>query len=448
MVEMKIKTVCFIILFLTWLERSLGNLTCVVCNEAESNHECNLQGQVQICTEENASCFTEVRKHGGVYSIKKGCMQGRSCQVQMRQNKSPILRSKRFLRCNDGSDNSVCHQCCNHDWCNLAESPDQRAKNRSCLQFFPICRATWFYARNGFLPESGAFLSCNCDNICTASNDCCYDYHEVCVGVLPRDLRHLDEYGGASGGEYDKVIPRGGGIPLLRCFVCDETESNEECNENGRIEECLPNQKSCVTEIRFRNGRKMISKRCEQKPACQSLQQSAPTCGEGASCLTAFPGYPQCKRSSFSDCMNLALNERCARDRCNCDKDCKLFDDCCDDYDAVCSSGESSNLLWIFEEILRNRNTNLIPSEGAPGRSQSTRSGNSPSHSILEDFPTRLEASPLLIEEMKRERAERVAELLQARRRTGLQEEMTFYDVTNVSNDFKSNQHKQRHSFT
>lgn len=127
----------------------------------------------------------------------------------------------------------------------------------------------------------------------------------------------------------------------------------------------------------------MISKRCEQKPACQSLQQSAPTCGEGsvcfsccdlnycnlferphqrnfskntslleyfircrcndhiglgASCLTAFPGYPQCKRSSFSDCMNLALNERCARDRCNCDKDCKLFDDCCDDYDAVCSS--------------------------------------------------------------------------------------------------------------
>ena len=110
--------------------------------------------------------------------------------------------------------------------------------------------------------------------------------------------------------------------------------------------------------------------------------------------------------------------------------------------------GESSNLLWIFEEILRNRNTNLIPSEGAPGRSQSTRSGNSPSHSILEDFPTRLEASPLLIEEMKRERAERVAELLQARRRTGLQEEMTFYDVTNVSNDFKSNQHNQRHSFT
>nr|XP_018672495.2 uncharacterized protein LOC108950825 [Ciona intestinalis] len=346
-----------ILLFLLYLFKWSDALTCVMCN-ASSNHLCNLNGITENCSNPQDVCYTEIRENGGVHFIRKGCMQAHSCQVQMNQN----FANTGNTRCNSGRENSLCHHCCAHDNCNIAKVPEPRGKNMSCLQSFPLCRESWYIERNGFV-RRGRIYHCHCDWVCETENDCCTDYSDICKGTLPPSLSFYSR-------SRNEISSTDAGILPLRCFSCSNAATNEQCNSEGQIVECLPNQRSCYSEVRTGGGQRRISKGCKQQHACDVLQQQASMCGYNqpcvscceinycniflstrsknfsSSCLVKFPGFPQCKRPSLS---------RATRTQsftgCTCDAECKHFRSCCDDYEQLCESDETDNMSWIFSEI-------------------------------------------------------------------------------------------------
>jgi len=56
----------------------------------------------------------------------------------------------------------------------------------------------------------------------------------------------------------------------LRCRVCDNAISDEDCRERGQMVECQPNQNSCYSEYRLTGATKLITRRCKQSHACQN----------------------------------------------------------------------------------------------------------------------------------------------------------------------------------
>uniref|UniRef100_H2YSM5 SMB domain-containing protein n=1 Tax=Ciona savignyi TaxID=51511 RepID=H2YSM5_CIOSA len=284
-------------------------------------------------------------------------MDSLSCDVQKEQG-----LTVNQTRCSSSQDNSVCHHCCSHNNCNLAESPASEGKHKSCMSTFPVCRHSWYYERNGFVRHQ--LFYCHCDPICLELGDCCSDYLDICRGSVPPSLS-----GPTDSLSSDSSL--GVGFPPIRCFSCENSPSNEHCNSYGRIVECQPNQRSCFTEIRARGGQRRIWKGCKQTHACKVLQEQANTCTGGprpcfsccqvnycnvfsqtrktnfsSSCLVKFPGYPLCKRSEYS-VLPRSMPEPAI---CSCDSQCRHFHKCCDDYALLCETSETENMSWIFSE--------------------------------------------------------------------------------------------------
>ena len=95
-------------------DRKTCGVACYSCSWAESEDECNQNGQITCPAGDNA-CQVELRRINGVQYISKGCKQPEACLSNYAQNWAE--RGNGITQCNQQED-STCHYCCFSHLCN------------------------------------------------------------------------------------------------------------------------------------------------------------------------------------------------------------------------------------------------------------------------------------------------------------------------------------------
>ncbi|XP_076817492.1 collagen alpha-1(XII) chain-like isoform X2 [Clavelina lepadiformis] len=106
-----------VLLMLSLIATAQG-LRCMTCENARSHEDCDSQGVMRECLENELSCAIEERKvnYGPGRLIFKHCKQPLACNNNYIQNDRPAWWP---IQCNDKFPNSVCRCCCFEDECNI-----------------------------------------------------------------------------------------------------------------------------------------------------------------------------------------------------------------------------------------------------------------------------------------------------------------------------------------